>query len=254
MRESIFVWSLIGFLAQLINGTLGMGYGVSSTTALITIGIYPALASASVHTAEVFTTLASGFSHLKFGNVDRNIALHLIIPGIIGGVFGAYLLTHGLSGRSLNILVGFILLSMGFIIMYRFTFKNTLPSWIKQSSPKFFILLGFFGAFIDAIGGGGWGPILTTTLVVNNVKTNKAIGTVNFSKFFIVIAETITFLLFIGIENFNWLLVMSLTVGGVFGAPIAAWLCRKLPYKILGILAGITIIILSIRILISHTS
>jgi len=248
LLELIFVWTFVGFLAQLIDGTLGMAYGVSSTTALITIGVYPALASASVHTAEVFTTLVSGSAHLKFGNVEHNMALHLVIPGIVGGVTGAYVLTR-ISGKPLSVIVGFILLAMGFIILYKFAFKNTVHFRTKRPPSKTLVPLGFVAAFTDALGGGGWGPIATTTLVANNVKPNKAIGSVNFAEFFVAIAETITFLILIGPENFNWLVVLGLIVGGVICAPISAWLCKKLPHRILGILVGATVIMLSMHII-----
>ena len=123
MLELFLVWTLVGILAQLIDGALGMAYGVTSTTALISTEVYPALAS--VHTAEIFTTLVSGGAHLKFGNVERNMALHLAIPGIIGGITGAYVLTN-VSGKPLSVIVGIILLAMGLMILYRFTFKRVL--------------------------------------------------------------------------------------------------------------------------------
>jgi len=248
LLELILVWAIVGFLAQLIDGTLGMAYGVSSTTALVTIGVYPALASASVHTAEVFTTLVSGSAHLKFGNVERNMALHLVIPGVIGGITGAYVCT-GVSGNLLSAIVGSILLSMGFVILYKFAFKNTPHFRTKRPSSKTLVPLGYIAAFTDALGGGGWGPIATTTLVANNVKPNEAIGSVNFAEFFVTTAETITFLILIGPENYNWLIVLGLIAGGIICAPIAAWLCKKLPHRTLGILVGTTIMILSVRMI-----
>lgn len=248
MLELILVWALVGFLAQLIDGALGMAYGVSSSTALISIGVYPALASASVHTAEIFTTLVSGSSHFKFGNVERNLASHLVVPGIIGGITGAYVSTS-VTGTSLSAIVGFILLAMGFIILYKFAFKNTQHYRTKRLPSKTLVPLGYVAAFIDALGGGGWGPIATTTLVANNVKPNQAIGSVNFAEFFVTTAITITFIILIGSENFNWLIVLGLIIGGLICAPIAAWLCKKLPQKILGILVGTTIMVLSLRMI-----
>lgn len=248
MLELILVWAFVGFLAQLIDGALGMAYGVSSTTALISIGAYPALASASVHTAEIFTTLVSGSAHLKFGNVERNMAFHLLIPGVIGGITGAYVCTS-VSGKPLSAIVGFMLLSMGFIILYRFAFKSTLHFRTKNPSSKALVPLGLAAAFTDALGGGGWGPIATTTLVANNVKPNQAIGSVNFAEFFVTTAETIAFLILIGPENFNWLIVLGLLAGGVICAPIAALVCKKVSHRILGALVGITIMILSVRMI-----
>ncbi len=248
MLETFLIWAFVGFLAQLIDGALGMAYGVSSTTALVSIGVYPALASASVHTAEIFTTLISGSAHLKFGNVESNMALHLAIPGIIGGMTGAYVCIS-VSGTPLSAIVGFTLLAMGFIILHKFAFKDSSHLQTKRLSSKKLVPLGYAAAFTDALGGGGWGPIATTTLVSNNVKPSKAIGSVNLAEFFVTTAESITFLIFIGPENFNWLIVLGLLAGGIVCAPIAAWLCKKLPQKTLGILVGGTVIILSVRMI-----
>ena len=248
MLELILVWATVGFLAQLIDGALGMAYGVSSTAALVTIGVYPALASASVHTAEIFTTLASGSAHFKLGNVDRNMALHLLIPGIIGGITGALVCTS-VSGTPLSAIVGFILLAMGVIILYKFALKNSVHFRTKRLSSKALIPLGYVAAFTDALGGGGWGPIATTTLVANDVKPNRAIGSVNFAEIFVTTAETITFMILIGPANFNWLIVLGLILGGVLCAPFAAWACKKLPHKILGVVVGTTVIVLSLRMI-----
>jgi len=248
MLELVLVLVIVGFFAQLIDGALGMAYGVSSTTALVTLGVYPALASASVHTAEIFTTLVSGSAHFKLGNVEREMALHLVMPGIIGGITGAYVCT-AVSGKPLSAVVGLILLAMGFIILHRFAFENTLHFRTEKLSSKKLVPLGYAAAFVDALGGGGWGPIATTTLVANNVKPNKAIGSVNFAEFFVTTAETITFLILIGPENFNWLIILGLIAGGLICAPIAAWLCKKLPHRILGILVGATVIVLSVRMI-----
>jgi len=248
LLEILLVGAIIGFLAQIIDGSLGMAYGVSSTTALVAMGVLPALASASVHTAEIFTTFASGSAHFKLGNVERNMSMHLVIPGIIGGVTGAYIATS-VAGKPLSAIVGFVLLAMGFIILYKFAHKNNFSLRKKRLPSKTLVPLGYIAAFLDALGGGGWGPIATTTLVANDVEPNKAIGSVNFAEFFVTTSETITFLILIGPENFNWLIIPGLIVGGVICAPFAAWLCRKLPHRTLGILVGTTVIILSIRMI-----
>jgi uncharacterized membrane protein YfcA len=236
---------LIGSLAQLINGTLGMGFGVSSTTALVTIGVLPVVASASVHTAQIFTALVSGSAHLKFGNVDRNMAMRLVIPGIFGGVTGAYVLTK-VSGGSLSAIVGVILFIMGFMIFFKFALRNTVHFRTKTPSSKMLLPLGYAAAFTDAIGGGGWGPVATTTLVASNVKPNEAIGSVNFAKFFVTTAETVAFILLLGLENFNWPIVIGLIIGGLICAPVSTWLTRKLPHKVLGGFVGIVVMILSV--------
>ena len=252
MLETILVWAFVGFLAQLIDGALGMAYGVSSTTALVTIGVAPALASGSVHTAEIFTTLVSGSSHVRFGNVERNMALHLVIPGIIGGITGAFVAVS-VSGKPLSAIVGFILLFMGSLILYKFAFKNRTQYRTKNPSSRALVPLGYVAAFTDALGGGGWGPVATTTLVVNNVKPSKAIGSVNFAEFFVTTAETITFLILIGPESFPWLIILGLLAGGLVCAPIAAWLCKRVPQRLLGILVGVTVVILSVRMILKFT-
>ena len=252
MFEFFLVWVLVGFLAQLIDGALGMAYGVSSTTVLVSIGVYPALASASVHTAEIFTTFVSGNAHFRLGNVRRDMILFLTIPGILGGVTGAYVCST-ISAKPLKVIVGGILLAMGLIILYRFTFKRVLHFRTERPSSKMLTTLGYISAFLDALGGGGWGPVATTTLVANNVEPSKAIGSVNFTEFFVTVAETLTFLVLIGPENFNWEIILGLMAGGLICAPVAAFMCKKLPHKILGILVGATIITLSLRTILTFT-
>jgi len=246
--EFLLVWVLVGSLAQLIDGALGMAYGVSSSAVLVSMGVYPALASASVHTAEIFTTLASGTSHFKLGNVRRDIIKFLMIPGILGGVAGAYICST-VSGGPLRVIVGSILLVMGIIIFWRFSLKRTLHFRKERPSTWMLGLLGYIAAFLDALGGGGWGPIATTTLVANKVEPSKAIGSVNFAEFFVTLSETITFLILIGPERFSWEIILGLLVGGLICAPIAAFACKKMPQRILGILVGGSITILSIRML-----
>jgi len=149
------------------------------------------------------------------------MALHLVIHGMIGGITGAYVSTI-VSGKPLSAVVGFILLAMGFIILYKFAFKNTTHFRTRRPPSKMLVPLGCAAAFVDALGGGGWGPIATTTLVANNVKPDKAIGSVNFAEFFVTISQTITFLTLIEPENFNWLIILGLITGGLICAPIAA--------------------------------
>jgi uncharacterized membrane protein YfcA len=244
LLELFLIWLGIGFLAQLIDGALGMAYGVSSTTALVSVGVYPALASASVHTSEIFTTLVSGSVHFKLGNVRKDMVLLLAVPGVIGGATGAFVAVS-LSSKFLRLVVGGILLFMGLLIFFRFALKKLIHFRKERPSSRMLVPLGYIGGFLDALGGGGWGPIATTTLVTNKVKVNEAIGSVNFSEFFITITETITFMILIGLEQFNWIIIVGLIIGGVMCAPIAAWTCKKLPHRILGTLVGATVIILS---------
>lgn len=248
MFELLFTWLLVGFLAQLIDGTLGMAYGVSSTTALVSVGVYPALASASVHTAEIFTTLVSGISHFKLGNVRKDMILRLAVPGVIGGVTGAFVAVS-LSSKILQLTVGGILLFMGLLIFFRFALKRVLQFRKERLSSRILMPLGYFAALLDALGGGGWGPITTTTLVTNKVKPSEAVGSVNFIEFFVTLAEAITFIMLIGPEEFNWIIILSLLAGGVLCAPIGAWGCKRLPHRLLGTLVGVTVMILSIRMI-----
>ena len=251
--EFLLVWAIVGFLAQLIDGALGMAYGVSSNAVLVSIGIAPALASASVHTAEIFTTLVSGSSHLRLGNVDRSIALRLIIPGVIGGAVGAYVCTS-IPGKPLSVIVGLILLTMAFLILYRFGLRNVVHFRTERLPSSMLIPLGCVAGFTDAIGGGGWGPVTTTTLVSTKVIPNRAIGSVNFAEFFVTTSEAITFLLLIGWENFNWFVVLGLLIGGAICAPVAAYACKRLPQRVLGVLVGVTILILSVRMILKFAN
>jgi len=239
--DEILILSLItGFIAQLIDGSLGMAYGVSSTTVLLSFGITPALASASVHTAEVFTTLVSGTSHLKFGNIDKKLLKRLLIPGVIGGASGAYILVS-LPGETVKVFVSLYLLVMGLMILRKvFKFK------VKEiSAGSRVILLGGIGGFFDAIGGGGWGPIVTSALVARGHNPRFVVGTVNLAEFFVTITETTVFFMLLGISY--WQIIIGLIVGGVFAAPLAAYVCKKLPPRILMVIVGGVIITLSIR-------
>lgn len=238
--EIIIFSIIVGFIAQLIDGALGMAYGVTSNTALLSLGIVPSLASASVHTAEVFTTAASGVSHLKLGNVDKKLFKKLLIPGIIGGFLGAYVLTS-IPGDIIKPFVNLYLLIIGFIIIYK-AFKYEISN-LKVKTKV--VLLGGIGGFLDAIGGGGWGPIVTSTLVARGHNPRFTIGSVNLAEFFVTITEAITFLILLKISY--WEIIIGLIIGGVLAAPLAASICKKLPPRILMIIVGITIIVLSIR-------
>ena len=244
MDYNIIIFVLFGFIAQLIDGALGMAYGVSSNAFFLSLGIPPSIASACIHTSEMFTTAASGISHFKFGNIDRNIFLRLLIPGVIGGVLGAYILTE-LPGGKIKPFVSLYLLMMGLWILVKIVRKT---HQIKTKSRL--IPLGLAGGFFDAIGGGGWGPIVTTTLVANGNHPRYAIGSVNSAEFFVTVAESITFFATIGTLLFqHWEKIVGLMIGGVIAAPFAAWVCKKLPHKVLMLLVGLLISGLSIRIL-----
>ena len=244
MDISILIYVLVGFLAQTIDGALGMAYGVSSNTFLLSLGIPPAAASASVHMAEVVTTGISGVSHWRLGNVDWKLVKRLLIPGVLGGVAGAYLLTS-LDGDVIKPWIAGYLLIMGAVIIYKAltTIPRNTPD--EYHGPRI-SLLGLFGGFCDAIGGGGWGPVVTSTLVARGKYPRMTIGSVNFSEFFITLAESVTFVLTLTFSEY-WQIILGLLIGGAIAAPLAARMTAKLPLKALMILVGALIIILSIR-------
>ncbi len=240
---------MIGFMVQIIDGALGMGYGVTSSALLISLGIPLSLTSASVHTSEIFTTFVSGASHFKFGNIRKDLLWPLISFGIIGGILGACGLVK-IPSKQIKLGVGLILLSMGGLIFYRFLFRHCrINTGMKVYSVNRLRALGFFAAFIDALGGGGWGPICTPTLVITGTEPNKAVGSVDFAEFFITLAITSTFLFLIGPEKFRWDVILTLIIGGVTAAPLAAFICKKLPKRLLGVFVGLLVIILSSRIM-----
>ncbi len=257
MNEGIFsliIWAVIGFLAQAVDGSLGMGYGVFSTTLVVSTGVIPALASASVHTAETFTTLFSGGSHLIFGNVNKRLLVKLIIPGVAGSVIGALVLTS-IPGDFGRLVIAVILFSLGVVITYRYVREQKSIPETKSDQPENketpvraansarMPLLGLIASFIDATGGGGWGSIATTGLMLDgNTEVCQVVGTVNIVEFFITLAAAITFLIRIGWSSYDWPMVGALIVGGVIAAPIAARVCQILPKRVLGILVGLLIV------------
>jgi len=235
----ILYFVAVGFLAQMIDGALGMGYGVISTTFLLGIGIPPAAASANVHTAEIFTTAASGLSHFRFGNVQKDLFLRLLIPGIVGGVLGATILSR-LPGEKIKPFVALYLLIMGFVILWK------ASRHIRQGKVTTHLIpLGAVGGFFDAIGGGGWGPIVTSTIVARGHDPRLTIGSVNAAEFFVTVAQVATFAL--SLATFHWQIIAGLLIGGVAAAPLAAFLCRKIPTRLLMIMVGVLIVILSVR-------
>ncbi|MBM3124547.1 MAG: sulfite exporter TauE/SafE family protein [Chloroflexi bacterium] len=246
MELSIFLYMLVGFVAQMIDGALGMAYGVSSNTFLLSIGIPPAAASASVHMAEVVTTGVSGASHWRLGNVDWKLVRRLLIPGVIGGVAGAYILTS-VDGNIIKPYIAVYLLLMGGVIIYKAVTTVPRKKPDEYHGPKTG-LLGLFGGFCDAIGGGGWGPVVTSTLVARGKYPRTTIGSVNFSEFFVTLAESITFVLTLSFAEY-WQIIIGLLVGGAVAAPIAARMTKVLPLKTLMIMVGVLIILLSIRTL-----
>ena len=224
----------------MVDGSLGMAYGVSSNTFLLATGLPPALASSSVHISELFTTFASGVFHLRFGNVDRKLLLRLVIPGAVGGAFGAYVLVS-VDGKAIGPYVSAYLLLMGFRILFKAVKHRTgaeRPFDLRKAP-----LLALVGGTLDAIGGGGWGPVVTTTLVSDGHSPRKSIGTVNTAEFFVTVAEVIVFLAMIQVQS--WKVVLGLVVGGLVAAPIAARLTSRIPARAVMVLVGSLIASLS---------
>jgi uncharacterized membrane protein YfcA len=215
-----------------------MAYGVTATTFLLSCGASPAAASASVHIAEIFTTGFSGVSHLKFGNVNRRLFLRLLVPGMLGAVLGAIVVTQ-IDGKILRPYVTAYLLLMGLYILSKAFRRWRAPG----GEPRHVGKLAAFGGFVDAAGGGGWGPVVTSTLVGSGRDPRTTIGSVNFAEFFITVATAASFSLLVGPST--WVLVAGLVIGGLCAAPFAALLCRRLRARTLLVLVGMLITALS---------
>ncbi|MEL5989960.1 sulfite exporter TauE/SafE family protein [Microbacterium phosphatis] len=246
--QTIILLALVGLGAQLVDGALGMAYGVTSTSLLLAVGLAPATASASVHLAEVGTTLASGISHWRFGNVDWRAVLKIGIPGAIGAFAGATFLS-GLATDVAKPYTSLILLGLGIYVLVRFTLKG-LPTRRSDRplSLKFLAPLGLVGGFLDASGGGGWGPVGTPALLASGrLEPRKVIGTIDASEFLVAIAASIGFFFGLSGAGIDATWVIALLAGGVIAAPLAAWLVRLIPARILGSLVGGLIIFTNVR-------
>lgn len=247
--RTLILLALAGFGAQLVDGALGMGYGVTSTTLLLIAGLTPAAASASVHLAEVGTTFVSGLSHWKFGNVDWRLVLRLGVPGALGAFLGATLLSHLSTEIAAPVMAG-ILIALGAFILVRFALRPLRASTVRRSPhrSRFLAPLGLTAGFIDATGGGGWGPMSTSSLLTaGRTAPRTVIGSVDTSEFMVTVAASIGFLIGLGSAGVNWLAVGGLLLGGIFAAPIAAWLVTKLPAAVLGAAVGGLIVLTNSR-------
>lgn len=211
---------LIGFAAQLVDGALGMAFGQISTTVLVTLGVPPAAASAGVHTAETFTTAVSGISHVAHRNVDWWLFVRIMIPGVIGGVAGAYLLTQVSADAARPAVLGYLTL-LGLYLFYRGVMHRH-----TERRPKVIAPLGLAGGFLDAAGGGGWGAIVTSNLLVQGSNPRKTIGTVNTAEFFLTVTISATFIFALGWEAFT-VATVGLLIGGVIAAPFGAWIAKR---------------------------
>lgn len=235
------VFVAIGLCAQLVDGALGMAYGLVSSSILLTMGMPPAAVSASVHTAEVFTTGVSGAAHGMLGNVDRRLMLRLAVPGVIGGVIGATLLSR-IDGDTIKPWIYGYLFVLALLILLR-AFGRRLP----RGEVKRVGLLGFVSGLLDAIGGGGWGPMATSTLLAHGGEARTSIGSVSASEFVVTLAISITFLLSIGLEH--WQVILGLLVGGAIAAPLAALLVRRVHERVvLFAVGGLVLVIAGFQI------
>jgi uncharacterized membrane protein YfcA len=238
--------ALVGFVAQMIDGSVGMAFGVTATSFLLIIGYGPAMASAVVHLAEIGTTLASGTFHLRFGNVDRRVLLLVAIPGAVGAFFGATVLTS-IDLSAAKPWTAALLLALGVLIIVRFS-RPAVPRAPRRPRAAWLLPLGLFAGFVDASGGGGWGPIMTTTLTASDSLTSRrAIGTTNTAEFLVSVAASAGFLVGLGAASIQWTAVLALLVGGILAAPIAAKIVSVAPQRILGLITGVVVVILNTR-------
>lgn len=257
---NLVLLGLAGFVAQLIDGSLGMGYGVTSSTMLLTMGMTPALVSASVHAGEVVTTLVSGASHWYFGNVDRRMMWRLALPGSVGAFLGALFLSS-IPVHVARPVVSMVLFLLGVVVVVRLVSKrrpavhqaaasSPSPRARTGASDRFLTPLGFVAGLLDATGGGGWGPVATSTLVARrHSDARRVIGTVDASEFLVALSATIGFVIALGWDGVNLTWVIAIMVGGVFAAPLAAWIVRKISANILGISVATMILVSNARII-----
>lgn len=250
--RTFLLFALAGLVAQLVDGSLGMAYGVTSTSVLLAVGTAPAVASASVHLAEVGTTLVSGASHWRFGNVDWRVVGILAVPGAIGAVVGAYVLVN-LTEDAEPYMAG-ILLLLGVYVILRFSSRAVARRVVSGPRPggRFLGPLGLVAGFLDASGGGGWGPVATSSLLASGrLEPRKVVGSVDTSEFVVALAASIGFLFTLSQEGIDYTVVLALMIGGMIAAPFAAYIVRLLPARVLGTGAGGLIVITNTRTLLN---
>ena len=239
MRDFV-IFTFVGFVAQVVDGALGMAYGVACSSVLLSLGIPPATASASVHAAEVFTTGASGLAHWRVGNLHKPLLWKLVVPGMVGGAIGAYVLVSTAPQIVKPLVSAYLGLTGVWILVRAFRVRDR-----EHRLPRGVPVLGFVGGFLDAVGGGGWGPIVTSTLIGGGAHPRFAIGSVNAAEFFVTVVISATFLFTSSLQV--WPIIAGLLVGGVIAAPIAARLTKRIPEKPLMIIVGLLIIALAVR-------
>lgn len=247
--QTLVLFGLAGLLAQLVDGSLGMAFGVTATTTLLAIGVSPALASASIHLAEVGTTLAGGLAHWRFNNIDWRTVGLLALPGGIGAVLGAYVLVS-LSTDFASVWIAGLLSVLGLYVLIRFAFlKLGKLITTKRPGAKFLGPLGLIAGFIDASGGGGWGPVATSTLLSSGrLEARKVIGSVSAAEFVVASSASVGFFFALAGQGMNYSVVLGLLVGGVVAAPVAASIVRFMPPRVLGAAAGGLIVLTNARV------
>ena len=250
--QKLVMFALVGVAAQLVDGSLGMAYGVTSTTLLLMIGTNPAMASAMVQLAQLGTTAASGIAHHSFGNVDWRVVRTIALPGAIGAFVGATLLVN-LPVDLAKVVMSVLLLALGSYLLVRFTLRGFDNSRVGEPvGRRFLVPLGGVAGFVDATAGGGWGPIGTPALLANGkMEPRKVIGSVSTSEFVVTLAASIGFLTALGFSGIQWQIVIGLLIGGVVVAPFAALLVRVIPARMLGSLVGGLIVLTNTRTLIN---
>lgn len=241
MSDDFWIILLIGFAAQMVDGALGMAYGVTASSFLLAAGLPPVQVSATVHLAETFTTGASAVSHHKFGNVDKLLFRRLVIPGCLGAFVGAYLLSS-LPGEKLKPWIACYIMLMGAVVFAK-AFTQVPPIRVAGKVRS----LGFFGALVDAMGGGGWGPIVASTLLARGNEARFTVGTVNAVEFFVTLTSSVVFVATVGLGL--WKVVLPLALGGIFAAPLAAYVCKHVPHRVMLAVVGLVIIGVSLRTL-----
>lgn len=246
--RTLLLLALVGLGAQLLDGSLGMAYGVTSTTFLLLLGATPATASATIHLAEIGTTLSSGISHWRFGNVDWRVVAKIGVPGMIGAFAGATLLAH-ISTAVATPVMAFILLGLGLFLLLRFTFRGFDRTHLgKPLRAVFLSPLGLVAGFVDALGGGGWGPIGTSSVLTSGrLEPRKVVGSIDTSKFLVSSSASLGFLTSLGFGGVDLRWVGGLLLGGVVAAPVAALLVRRMPPRLLGSLVGGLLVLTNVR-------
>ncbi len=238
LGDQFLFFVLVGLAAQLIDGALGMAFGLVSSSVLLSMGVPPAAVSASVHTAEVFTTGASGASHLAMRNVDKRLFLRLALPGMVGGAIGAYVLTR-LPGDAIRPFIYAYLLILSIVILLRAAGRLMPKQEVRRVS-----LLGFFAGLLDASGGGGWGPVATSTLLARGGTARTTIGTVNAAEFLVTVSISVTFFLTMGLQHLD--VILGLLVGGMIATPLAALFVKHVRERWVLLAVGVLVMAISL--------